>query len=333
MELFQTIQTLNAAFGPSGDEGGVSAAIAQLARPYVDDIYIDTMGNLICHKKGNGCRVMFAAHMDSLGFVVTHIEKEGFLRIAALGGIDPKRVLATPVRFKNGIRGLVGCDDGVPSDKLTMDELYIDIGAKDEDEAKACIDLGDIAIYDTPCFKAGGRIMSPYLDNRVSCAVVLCAMEQLRHNINDLYFVFTTQEELGLRGAKTAAYAIDPVYGITVDVTASGDTPSSKNNCSTVQGKGAAIKYMDRSVICHPKVIQKLEELAQSNQISWQPDVKRTGGTDAGAMQPTRSGVYTGGITIPCRYTHSPMECVLSSDAEQAIKLVCAFSEAQLEKE
>ncbi len=333
MELFNTIQALTAEFGPSGDESGVAAAIAQLAGPYVDEISTDVMGNLICHKKGSGPRVMFAAHMDSLGLVVTHIEKEGFLRVAALGGIRPVRILSTPVRFKNGTRGLVSCDGGIAMDKLRMDDLYIDIGASDEESAGKQVALGDIAVYDTPCFQAGERIISPYLDNRVSCAILLCAMEQLVKRENDLYFVFTTQEELGLRGAKTAAYAIDPVYGITVDVTASADTPACKNNCSTVQGKGAAIKYMDSSVICHPRVVKKLEELAQEKGIDHQPDVKRTGGTDAGAMQPTRSGVYVGGITVPCRYTHSPTECVYRSDAENAVKLVCAFSESLLEKE
>ena len=333
MELFDTVQKLVAAFGPSGDESGAASVIAELARPYVDEISTDVMGNLICRKKGSGPRVMFAAHMDSLGLVVTHIEKEGFLRVAALGGISPARILSTPVRFKNGTRGLVSCDGGVSADKLRMDDLYIDIGASDDEDAKKRVDLGDIAVYDTPCFQTGERIISPYLDNRISCAVLLCAMEQLGSSENDLYFVFTTQEELGLRGAKTATYAIDPVYGITVDVTASADTPGDKSNCSTVQGKGAAIKVMDRSVICHPKVVQKLNELATQKGIVHQPDVKRTGGTDAGAMQPTRSGVYTGGITIPCRYTHSPTECICLADAENAVKLVCAFAESMLEKE
>jgi len=333
MELFDIVQKLIGAFGPSGDEAGAASVIAELARPYADEISTDVMGNLICRRKGNGPKVMFAAHMDSLGLVVTHIEKEGFLRVAPLGGISPTRILSTPVRFKNGIRGLVSCDGGTPMDKLRIDDLYIDIGASDEDEAKKQVTPGDVAVYDTPCFRAGNRVVSPYLDNRISCAVLLCAMERLAGSDNDLYFVFTAQEELGLRGAKTATYAIDPVYGITVDVTASADTPSNKNNCSTVQGKGAAIKVMDRSVICHPNVVKKLEALAEENQIAHQLDVKRTGGTDAGAMQPTRAGVYTGGITVPCRYTHSPTECICLSDAERAIELVCAFAQSNLEKE
>ena len=333
MELFQTLQALNAAFGPSGDESGVAGVIAELARPYVDEITTDVMGNLICHKKGSGPRVMFAAHMDSLGFVVTHIEKEGFLRVAALGGISPAVARYTPVRFKNGVHGLVAQDGGVSVDKLTMDDLYLDIGATSEEEARQLVQLGDVAVYDTPVSQNDGFIISPYLDNRISCVVQLMAMERLGKSGNDLYFVFTTQEELGLRGAKTAAYAIDPLYGIVLDVTGSADTPNAKRSCSSVQGRGAAIKVMDRSVICHPKVVKKLEELAKEQGIECQLSVKRTGGTDAGAMQPTRSGVYVSGICVPCRYTHSATECVRTGDVMACVELVRAFAEAELEKE
>lgn len=332
MELFHVLQTLNGAFGPSGDEGDIANVICDFARPFVDEISIDVMGNVICHKKGTGPRVMFAAHMDSLGFVVTHIEKEGYLRVAALGGINAKRVMYTPVRFKNGVKGLVSVDNGVTTDKVSMDDLFLDIGALSREDAEKKVALGDIAVYDTPVSDADGFYISPYLDNRISCAVQLLAMEKLGHSDNDLYFVFTTQEELGLRGAKTAAYAIDPEYGIVLDVTGSSDTPNVKHNDSSVQGKGAAIKVMDHSVICHPDVVKRLEALAVEKNIPHQKTVKRTGGTDAGAMQPTRAGVRVGGICVPCRYTHSPTECVRASDAKACVDLVCAFAKSCLEK-
>lgn len=332
MDLFHTLQTLNSAFGPSGDESGIASIICDLAKTIVDEITVDVMGNVICHKKGSGPRVMFAAHMDSLGFVVTHIEKEGFLRVASLGGINAKRVMYTPVRFKNGVKGLVSVDNGVATDKIGMDDLYLDIGAASREEAEKKISLGDIAVYDTPVNDVNGFFISPYLDNRISCAVQLLAMEKLGHSDNDLYFVFTTQEELGLRGAKTAAYAIDPDYGIVLDVTGSSDTPNVKHTDSSVQGKGASIKVMDHSVICHPEVVKQLEQLAKDNAIPYQKTIKRTGGTDAGAMQPTRAGVRVGGICVPCRYTHSPTECVRASDALACVDLVCAFAKARLEK-
>lgn len=332
MELFSIIQALNGAFGPSGDETGVAAVIADLARPYADEVFTDVMGNLICHKKGSGPRVMFAAHMDSLGLVVTHIEEDGYLRVGALGGISAARVVHTPVRFKNGTRGVLAADNGVAVDKLSIEDLYIDIGVENSTQAMELVDLGDVAVYDTPVVQQGDVVFSPYLDNRVCCAVQLLAMEQLGQTDNDLYFVFTSQEELGMRGAKAATYAIDPDYGIVLDVTGSVDTPKVKPADSSRQGGGAAIKVMDKSVICHPAVVDTLKRLAREQDIPRQLTVKRTGGTDGGAMQPTRAGVRVGGITVPCRYAHSAVECIRISDALACVRLVCAFAQAQLEK-
>ncbi len=333
MDLCKTLQALNAGFGPSGDEGGVAAVIAGLARPFVDEISTDVMGNLICHKKGSGPKVMFAAHMDSLGLIVAHIEKEGFLRFGRIGGIDPKSVLYTPVRFKNGVRGTIAANEDADPAKLKPDDLYLDIGVSSGEEAKALVNVGDVAVYAAEPAQAGGCVISPYQDNRVSCVVLLMALEQLGQSGNDLYFVFTTQEEVGLRGARTAAYAIDPDYGVAVDVTASADLPGTKHSASSVQGGGAAIKVMDSSVICHPQVVKKLEELARAEGIPYQMDIIRSGGTDAGAIHQSRAGVYTGGISIPCRYIHTPTESVRSSDVEACAALVRAFAESKLEKE
>lgn len=331
MDLIQILKQLNTAFGPSGDERGIAEAIGRLARPYVDEVASDVMGNLICHKRGPGPKVMFAAHMDSIGLVVTHIEKEGFLRFGRLGGVTPANVLYAPVRFKSGANGLIAVDEGADIGKLKVDDMYVDIGASSEEEAKALVNVGDMAIYDTAVSAAGDKVVSPYLDNRVSCAVLLLAMEALEQSENDLYFVFTTQEELGLRGATTAAYAIAPDYGIAVDVTGSGDLPGSKHGCSSVLGKGAAIKVMDSSVICHPQVVGKLRSLAEEGGIPFQMDVLRAGGTDAGAIHKSRGGVYTGGISIPSRYAHTPTEMVCTKDVLACAELVRAFAQAQLE--
>lgn len=333
MDICKTLQSLNAAFGPSGDESGVAAVISELARPYVDEITSDTMGNLICHKKGNGPKVMFAAHMDSLGLIVTHIEKEGFLRFGKIGGIDPQKIVYTPVRFKNGTKGTVAVSESADLGKLKIDDLYLDIGVTSEEEAKALVNVGDVAVYDTATTEAGSCIISPYQDNRISCVVLLMALEKLGASDNDLYFVFTSQEEVGLRGARTSAYAIAPDYGIAVDVTQSADIPGTKHGGSSVHGGGAAIKVMDGSVICHPQIVRKLEELAKEKEIAYQKDIIRAGGTDAGAIHQTRGGVYTGGISVPCRYIHTPTESVRRSDVEACAELVRAFAETKLEKE
>ena len=333
MDICKTLQTLNAAFGPSGDESGVAAVIADFARPYVDEITTDVMGNLICHKKGSGPKVMFAAHMDSIGLIVTHIEKEGYLRFGKVGGISPTEILYTPVRFKNGVRGMVAASESADTAKLKLDDLYLDIGVTSEEEAKALVNVGDVAVYDTATVEAASCVISPYQDNRIACVVLLSALEQLGKSENDLYFVFTTQEEVGLRGARTAAYAIDPDYAVAVDVTSCGDLLGSKHRCSSVQGGGAAIKVMDGSVISHPQVVRMLRKLAEEKHIAYQMDILQAGGTDAGAIHQSRAGVYTGGISIPCRYVHTPTETIRKSDVEACAALVCAFAESKLEKE
>ena len=330
MELFERIKTLNAAHGPSGDEGDVREAIARLAAPYADEVTTDTLGNLIVHKKGSGPRVMLCAHMDSIGFIVTHIEKEGFLRLGRVGGIAASEALYTPVRFKNGVRGVLAKEEKAELKGLKLDSCYVDIGAADQDAAKALVQVGDTAVYDTPTICNGDKVISPYLDNRIACAVLLDVLERLEGCPNDLYLVFSVQEEVGLRGAKTAAWAIDPDYALAVDVTDVDDTPGSER-CGTVQlGKGAAIKVMDSSVICHPAVVAKLEDLAQKHNIPVQRDILRGGGTDAGAIHTTRTGVRTGGVSVPCRYIHTPNEAADLADARACADLVLAFAQAEL---
>ncbi len=331
MDILATLQALNACHGPAGDERAVAEAICSLAAPYSDEQWFDTMGNLIVHKKGNGPKIMFAAHMDSIGMIVTHIEENGFLRIGKVGGLDLNALLYIPVRFANGIRGCIGMDESADVKKLAIEDLFIDIGAHSREEAESKVHIGDTAVFDSPAFTVGDRLVSPYLDNRISCLVQLGALESLKNSDNDLYFVFTTQEEVGLRGAKTAAYAIDPDYAVAIDVTVSDDEPGAKHFGSSVLGKGAAIKVMDNSVICHPQMVAKLTDLAKENQVAYQADVIRAGGTDAGAIHVSRAGVYTGGISIPCRYIHTPTEMVQISDVEACIQLTCAFACAKLE--
>jgi len=332
MDILKTLQAMRDSFGPSGDESGVAQVIEKLAKPYVDEITRDVMGNLICHKKGKGPKVMFAAHMDSLGCMVTYIEKEGYLRFGKVGGVYPKDVLATTVRFQNGVKGVVVLDEGVSPAKMTINDLAIDIGAKDDKEAAKMVKVGDVAVYDTPTYALCGRYVSPYMDNRSSCLVLLMALEKLgkKHYDNDLYFVFTVQEEVGLRGAKTAAYGIAPDYGVAVDVTPANDHLGTKHNTSSSLGGGAAIKVMDSSIICHPQMVKKLEEVAKKGKIKYQLDVIKSGGTDAGAIYTTMSGVLTGGISVPCRYIHSPAEMVDGADLESCADLVAAYSQAKL---
>lgn len=331
MELLELIQTLNAAHGPSGDEGGIREKLAELARPLADEISTDTMGNLIVRKLGSGPRVMLCAHMDSIGFIVTHVEENGFLRVGRLGGISPKEAAYTPVRFAGGARGVIVPEEKADFGKLKLDECYVDIGAKDRETALKAVAVGDTLIYDSPCFTNQGKVVSPYLDNRISCAILLKVLEEMELCPNDLYVVFTVQEEVGLRGGKPAAWAVDPDYAVVVDVTDVDDTPGSEK-CGTVRlGKGPAIKIMDSSVICHPDMIQKLESQAKALDMPTQRDIMRAGGTDAGVMHTTRIGVRTGGVSVPCRYIHTPVEMADLQDARDCAKLLCAFVQSKLE--
>lgn len=332
MELVEILKKLTAAFGPSGCEGEVADAIEELAAPYADEIARDTLGNLICRKKGSGPKVMFAAHMDSVGLVVTHIEEDGLLRVGRLGGIRPASVLHAPVRFRNGVRGVIACNADAEPAKLKVDDLYIDIGASSAAEAKAKADVGDAAAYDQPVRDLGEKVMSPYLDDRAGCAALLLAMEKLGGSENDLYFVFTVQEEVGTRGAVTSAYVIDPEYAIAVDVAITDDLPGLSRMGTIRQGNGAGIKVMDRSMISHPVVVEKLRALATEKGIPVQTDVSGRGGTDAGAIHKSRCGVCSCALSIPSRYTHSPMEMIAKKDVLACADLVCAFAESKLEK-
>ncbi len=329
MNYLEALQRLNACHGPSGDEREVAQLLKELGEPYVDDCRFDVMGNLNLHKRGPGPRVMFAAHMDSLGLIVTHIEENGFVRFGKIGGVQPASLLHTPVRFKNGVFGVVSLSEKAEKKEAALTEFYLDIGAKNLEEAKEKVQIGDTAVTCTPAHLMGERMAAPYMDNRISCLVLIDALSRLGEHQNDLYFVFTVQEELGLRGAKTAAFAIDPDYGIAVDVTL-GDELDSKHRGSSVLGGGAAIKVMDQSVICHPQVVETLETLASRGGIPHQRDVITGGGTDAGAIHVTRMGVLTGGVSIPCRYIHSPVETVDLKDVEACVALVKAFAEATL---
>lgn len=333
MDMITLLQQLTAAYGPSGAEGEISRVIEALAIPWCDRVERDTMGNLICHRKGSGPRVMFSAHMDCIGLVATHIEEQGYIRLGAVGGIVPHRVLHTPVRFANGQWGVVQAQSGVEASKLKISDLFLDIGARSREQAQQLVQIGDAAVFATPLRQMGRRVSAPYLDDRAACAVQLMVLSTLERTDNDLYFVFSTQEEVGTRGAKTAAWQIDPDYGVALDVTPADDVPGSKHLVSSVLGGGAAVKVMDGSVICHPWMVEKLMELAGEKKIPAQRDVIRAGGTDAGPIHLTRGGVPTGGISIPWRYGHSPMELVDLDDLQACVDLARAFAECQLKKE
>ena len=325
-KVFDLWNEVGGAFGPSGREDAVREAIAAIAGEYIDDVTTDTLGNLICRKKGSGKKVLFAAHMDSIGVVATYIDEHGFIRFSQVGGLFKGDLINITVRFANGTRGVISYEEKTPFKDLTLDNLFIDIGAKDRADAEKQVQVGDFAVFEAPRFEQNGVLCGPYLDNRIGCVTLLRAMEQVGETDNDLYFVFTAQEEVGLRGAGAAAVAVQPDVAIAVDVTDTGDLPERKTPMAVDMGKGPAVKVMDRSVICTPAVCAALEQAAHDCGVATQREILQFGGTDTAALQKARAGVQAGAVSIPTRYIHSPSEMCAVSDVEDAAKLIARFA-------
>ena len=334
IDILKTFTHLQSAARPSGFESPCAQAIAELAGPYCDEVKIDTLGNVICHKKGPGKRLMMAAHMDVIGLIITHIDKKGFLRFGALGGFVPYRLIGARMKLENGMGGSVWCDEKAMEEKkleeISLNDLYLDIGAESEESARKMVQVGDVAVYEGDPQQLGQMVLSPYCDDLIACAALLSAMSQVEKSENDLYFVFTVQEEVGLRGAATAAYAIDPDFGVCMDVTRTGDNPSEKAKMVVKLGAGPTIKIKDVSLLCNPQVIAHLREAAKEGDVPYQDEVLTAGGTDSAAIQKTRGGVLSGCISIPCRYIHSQNEMVSLKDVEQSARLMALCAQRTL---
>ncbi len=328
----EIIQQLTEAFGPSGYEGEVRELIQSLIEHQADEVKTDVLGNLIAVKKGRdeGKKIMLAAHMDEIGIVVTHIDEQGFLRFANVGGVGIPTLVGNRVRFQNGTIGVIYRQKGEWKE-VTLDKLYLDIGAENEAEAKNKVRVGDFGIFHREFTALGDRLVAKSMDDRVGCAVLVEALRQIKNPLNTLYCVFTTQEEVGLRGARTAAYGLEPDLGIAVDVTLTGDTPEAQRMDVSL-GQGAAIKVRDSSLITHPKVKKLLSELASTRGIPFQLEVLERGGTDAGAIHLSRSGIPSGAISIPTRYVHSPSEIVDLKDVQACLNLVVALADQELKE-
>lgn len=298
----------------SGRETAASDLLAELAAPY-GDVSRDRMGNLVLHKKGTGKRVMVAAHMDSIGLMVNYVDDKGFARFANLGGMQLVPMLGQRVRFENGTVGVICAERGVDLRDLKPEHLYLDTAGEP-------VEIGDTAAYCAEPVFVGKKVISPYLDNRLGCAVCLRALELLRQTNNELFFVFTVQEEVGCRGVKPAAYAIQPELALAVDICGVPDTPGEKKqNALTLDG-GPVVKLMDWWHISHPSVVSLLEQTAEALDIQTQRLVAERGGTDASAITESRSGVPAGCLAIPIRYTHCPNELGNLEVAEACAKLL-----------
>ena len=327
----ETLKKLLGAYGATGREENVAGVIAEMIRPYVDEMRIDALGNLIAVRHGEGKKLMFAAHMDHIGFVVTDIDEKGFLRVFNVGGIHTLNSINRHVVFANGVNGVISNEtENVAENLRDVTHMFIDIGARSREEAAAKVKLGDVAVYAPDFFELGDDLMAgPAMDNRAGCCVLVGVIRALKERSNEVVAVFTTQEEVGLRGARAAAYDVNPDYGIALDVTLCGDTPKGPK-IAVKAGEGPAVKIMDSSLICSPAVVRLMEDAAERAGVKYQREVLTAGGTDAAAIQLTRGGVPAGVLSIPCRYVHSACEAISIADIENGVKLLAELADAAL---
>ncbi|MCC7358279.1 MAG: M20/M25/M40 family metallo-hydrolase [Anaerolineales bacterium] len=327
------LKTLSEAYGPSGAEDQVREVVRAEVRKLADYVTVDPLGNLIAvvkQQSKTGKKIMLAAHMDEIGFAVTHVDAAGFARVLPSGGVNPLASVGQRVRFANGRLGVVGLDArrddlGKPP---TLSEMFIDLGASSR--AANPVQVGDVAGFWRPLEDLGGRLIGKSLDDRVGVAILIETLRALKRTPHEVAFVFTVQEEIGLRGAGVAAFGLDADLGLALDVTRTGDTPNGPK-METALGAGPAIKVRDARMLTDPRIKELLLARAREAKIPTQLEVLEGGTTDAAAMQLARGGLPVGCVSVPARYIHTPSEMVDYGDVQQCVALLLAVLHKPIE--
>ena len=337
---FELLKEICETPGVPSREDAIREVVKRELGPLVDTLSTDAMGSVIGYKKGtseNGPKIMIAAHIDEIGFLVKYIDDKGFIRLQPVGGFDARVLVAQRV-WVHGFAGekLLGAlqPSAKPTHLLTPEErnkpvqigdLFVDLGMTGE-EVKAKVELGDMVTLARTAERVGGNIMSKTLDDRLCVFQMIEALRDLEPIASHIYAVATVQEEVGLRGAIPAAFALQPDIGIALDVTLAGDYPGGAEHESVTKlGAGTAIKIMDGSLICHPKLVRHFRDVAEASSIPYQMEVLPLGGTDAGGIQRSRGGVPSFTLSTPCRYVHTVNETASVSDIEAGIALLRAW--------
>jgi tetrahedral aminopeptidase len=340
------LKELSEARGVSGAEGAVRDLILDAVRDLIDEHRVDALGNLICIKRGSNRddpnqdpkKVMVAAHMDEVGFMVTAINKDGSLRISTVGGLDDRILLSKVVLVGEDagdgpVAGVIGFKPIhlIPRDQRgtvpKISDLAVDIGASDQADAGKRVKRGDYVSFQVgyEVLDEGGlrTVKGKAFDDRVGCAILIEILRQ-RYAF-DLYAVFTTQEEVGLRGARVAAYAVDPDVAFALEGTICDDLPSDEDQSPVTEvGKGPAITLMDASFIADRRLVRLLTETAEAEGLPYQFKRAIAGGTDSGAIHLAREGVPSVTVAVPCRYIHAPVSLLSLADAEHTVELMIA---------
>ena len=333
--MLNTLESLCSLDGVSGREASVREYIVSRLSgiEHIDEMRTDALGNLFVHLRGKrkaSKTVMLAAHMDEVGLIATGITEEGYVRFCEVGGIDKAVLFGHRVRFGDVV-GVIGgkaihmCD-GDEKSKIPDGDLLIDIGVNSKEEALALLSVGDTAVFDSEFCQMGRLVKGRAIDDRAGCAILMeiCKTQPQA----DVWVVFTVQEEVGLRGAKTAAFALNPDVGIVIDATTAADTVGvapDKQVCRV--GDGAVVSFMDRRTLYDKPLYDLVMNTAEECGIKAQPKSMVSGGNDAGSIQSAACGAKVSAISLPCRYIHSPT-CVLSGEDMQAVyDLVTALIE------
>lgn len=324
----QLLKTLTETYGPSGYEDAVRKLILKEVKPLADEVRVDALGSVIARKKPakdakNPKKLMIAAHMDEIGVIVSHVDKKGFVRFANIGGVFGRYTLGARIHFLNGATGVIGYDrlENIEA-AVPLNKMYIDVGATSKENCP--VQIGDVGAFERTYFEMGDRCVAKSMDDRSGVVTLIETLRGLKSTPNDVYFVFTTQEEVGTRGAGPAAYGINPDIGIAVDVTPTGDTPASLKMVMEL-GKGPCIKFRDPGMISDPRVVDWMIKTAEKAKIPYQREVLLVGTTDAHAIQLAGAGVMSGAVSIPVRYVHSASEVIDYNDLKNTVKLLTAL--------
>jgi endoglucanase len=338
MVLVDVLEKLSDAVGVTGSEEEVRTLMKKFLKPNVDELQEDKLGNVIGTRRGkkSAPKIMFAAHMDEVGLMVTNITKEGFLQFTKLGGVSDRILASQKVLIHSRAGPLPGVIGSKPPHILKEEErkkvieaedLYIDIGAgKKEEVEKMGVRVGNPVSFDVKFTRMGKEmVMGKAFDDRAGCAVMVEAMRRLSESECTVYAVGTVQEEVGLRGATTAAFQLAPDLGIAIDVTIAGDVPGVKEVEAPIKTKnGPSLTVADASLMTHPQVLKLLMSAAEESKTPFQLEGGLKGGTDAGKIALTKGGIPSGVISIPTRYIHTPFSMLNLMDVENTIKLVVA---------
>jgi putative aminopeptidase FrvX len=338
LALNKNLEKLSNAYGVTGREGEVRELMIQLMKPFVDDIIVDRLENVIAVKKGkkNSPKIMLASHMDEVGLMVKTITKEGFLQFIKMGGIDDRILPAQKVAVlsrKAVFPGIIGSKpphiqkEDERKKIIALDELFIDIGVENKENAMSLgVASGDPIAFDIKYSQLSEDIVTgKAFDNRAGCAAMIEALRLLEEDHCTIYAVGTVQEEVGLRGATTAAFGVDPDVAIVLDVTIAGDVPGVREfDTSIKMGKGPSLLISDSGLVTHPKILRWLAGSAEEEKIPVQLEAGIPGSTDAARINLTKQGIPSGNISIPTRYIHSPVGMLSLKDIENSAKLTVA---------